>query len=371
MTAIMKPIVFLSLTSLITLGILPEAKAQSRMGMMMMRQQMMMNSGMMNMGTTSPVRFLGPPLMNPGMISSGMIAPFPGFPYGRWGYGLGGYGLGGYGLGGYGLGGYGGLNPGAYLGSDNSSNGYSPSRRQRSYTDDPPASARSPEEERERTHQQELAWSQSDLSEHETRSAAALNILLVDLQQLQAQGIQGPDISLDERVLQHINVIVSGGYGNAGVLRDEGRIHWPASLTGPEFDRERNQISVAVPQAIETAKEGASVDAREIRSALTTLRQRLAAKINDWPSSDYIRAKRFLASLDDALRVLRQSDAGNYFNGTYAAKGNTVAELVRYMTDHNLRFAPALDGDEPAYKTLHRALAQADRAAHEQSVAQK
>jgi hypothetical protein len=364
MATFMHRLIFLSLTSLITFGIIPEAKAQSRMGMMMARRPMMMNPGMMNHGMNS-----SPFLMNPGVTSPG-FPTFPGlrqrWPWwwgnGWWGWG---YGMGlGYGLGGYG---YGGLYPTDYSGND-SQTGYSAPRRQRPKDDDATPTV-TPEQERERSHKLELAWSQSELSEHETRSAAALNILLADLQQLHAQGIHGPEITLDEKVLQHINVIVGRSSGNAGALRDEGRIHWPASLSGPEFEKERSQINLLAGKAVEAAKNGTSIEVGEISNALMALGERLTAKINHWPNREYIRAKRFLTNLNDALRVLRQPDAEKYFNGTYAAKGSTVAELVRYMTNHNLRFAPAMDGDEPAYKIVHRALSEYDRAAHEQSVA--
>ena len=47
-----------------------------------------------------------------------------------------------------------------------------------------------------------------------------------------------------------------------------------------------------------------------------------------------------------------------------SAKGATVAELVRYMKQNALRFAPALlGGDEEAYNMLQGALATAAQAA--------
>jgi hypothetical protein len=58
-------------------------------------------------------------------------------------------------------------------------------------------------------------------------------------------------------------------------------------------------------------------------------------------------------------------------NRTYAASGKNVAELVQHMAKLNLRFAPALEGDEQAYKVLHQALAKSDVAVHEHQVARK
>jgi hypothetical protein len=372
MPGFIKQIVFLSLAGVIIFGVLPEAKAQSRMGMMMGRQQMMMNSGMMNTGMNPGMMNIGMNpsffLMNPGVTSPAMGFPtFPGlrqrWPW-WWGYGGGMY-LG-YGLGGYG---YGGFYPADYSGND-SQVGYSAPRRRRPKDDDATPTL-TPEQERERIHQLELAWSRGNLSELETRSATALNILLADLQQLQAQGIAGPETALDEEGLQHINVVVGRSYGHVAVLRDDGRIRWPDALTGPEFARERNLISSLAPKAVEATKRAETIDLGEMTGALAVMQYKLASHISDMPMPAYIRVKRFLTSLGDAVRLLRQPDAGNYFNQTYAAKGKNVAELVQHMTQLNLRFAPAMEGDEPFYKVLHQALAKYDVAARRQQVARK
>jgi hypothetical protein len=75
--------------------------------------------------------------------------------------------------------------------------------------------------------------------------------------------------------------------------------------------------------------------------------------------------------LEDAVRLLRRPDAGNYLNRTYAARGKIVAELVQHMAKLNLRFASALEGDARAYHVLHQSLAKCDVAAQEQLVARK
>ena len=72
--------------------------------------------------------------------------------------------------------------------------------------------------------------------------------------------------------------------------------------------------------------------------------------------TQYIEASRFLSNFDDALKVLSQPDAGDYFTAKYTAQGRTVAELVKHMTAQGLTFAPAIPGDGPAYLALHRAL---------------
>jgi hypothetical protein len=103
-----------------------------------------------------------------------------------------------------------------------------------------------------------------------------------------------------------------------------------------------------------------------VNRALATMHSRLASKIEEISAPEYIRAKRLLDELDDAVKVLGQPDAGNYFNQTYVPQGRTVAQLVQSMTRRDLRFAPAVPGDEAAYLVLQRALAEYDRAVRSQ-----
>jgi hypothetical protein len=352
------------------------------MGSMMNGNMMGMNGGMMT-GNTMTGNMMGR-MMNGGMTTGNMGTPF--FPNGFGGFGNQGFGFsgngftgngftgsgfGGFGTGVYGGGyGYGGYDPSAYLvPTDNSQQSNSTSSRRRPPKEEPPTLT--PEQERERIHKQEMAWSRSDLPNNQTTSAIALNNLLTDLQKLQTQGIQGPKVHIDEAILPAINVVTGGTNGNIGVLKHDGRISWPAALSGSEFKAERQRIDSSIPKVIEEAINGEGVDLQGLTGALASMRGRLAAEITEVPAPEYIRAKRTLDQLDDAVKLLRQPDAGNYFNRTYAAKGQTVAQLVQYMTRNNLQFAPAVEGGEAAYLVLQRALAEYDLAANSRVVAKK
>jgi hypothetical protein len=193
-------------------------------------------------------------------------------------------------------------------------------------------------------------------------SGKSLNDILVDLQKHRVSGVSavGGNLpsSLDEDGLQHINV--TRGAGSIGLLKNEGQLQWPVALTGSDYARVRERLAVLAQGAIRQAEFNARVDAGTIRRIdldLDKLRQQLRADGQSLSASEYIEAKRFLDHFADALRALRQTDVGNYFTGQYALKVNTVAELVRYMTEQGLQFAPALPGDRAAYLALHRALA--------------
>jgi hypothetical protein len=100
-----------------------------------------------------------------------------------------------------------------------------------------------------------------------------------------------------------------------------------------------------------------------MHEALAALRLHLRTHAVTASSSSYIGGSRFLNQFEDAVRALEQPDVANHFNGVFRPKGvKTVAELVEHMNSHGLRFAPAVAGDESAYRALHSALAACDRA---------
>jgi hypothetical protein len=127
-------------------------------------------------------------------------------------------------------------------------------------------------------------------------------------------------------------------------------------------------INRLAPRVIEQAQRGQVNNLVPFAGAVESMHQILHSEIADIPSMAYIRANRFLSQIDDAIKILKQPDAGNYFNETYSARGNTAQELVRYMTRLDLHFAPAVEGDAGAYHALHKILAAYDRAAHEQAL---
>jgi hypothetical protein len=67
--------------------------------------------------------------------------------------------------------------------------------------------------------------------------------------------------------------------------------------------------------------------------------------------------------VSDAVKVLGRADAAQYVNGTFAlnpAHIKTVGDLIAFMAEKHLKFAPAVPGDEAAYLALQRALASCD-----------
>jgi hypothetical protein len=190
-------------------------------------------------------------------------------------------------------------------------------------------------------------------------SGLALNTLLDHLKLVQGAGARGTSIAVDEETLKRVNV-TSGSGGNVGLLKNDGYLNWPFALKGDEFNEERTAINKELPKLVEQASASGRVDAGTLAATkknLEALHEKLAKNVGEIGTSQYIESKRHLNFLNDAMRALGNDDVANYFNQKFAAKGKTAAEVVKFMSDKGLKFAPATPGDEAAYRALHQALA--------------
>jgi hypothetical protein len=233
------------------------------------------------------------------------------------------------------------------------------------------------EDERERLQALEVRRSLNDPPVTEIWSAKALNDLLRDVQKLQAKGANGPRLPLDEDLLKRVNVVGGRRAGNAALLKNQGKLTWPAALLSSKLTKEaedlRQRINALLPDAVNQAING-KVDAsilKQLQRDLGSLQILLARAVGRFPPDQYIEARRFLNDLEDGLRALEQPDVGLYITEKYAAKGHTVPELIDHMTREGLEFAPAVTGDEAAYVSLHRALATYDVAARARSESER
>jgi hypothetical protein len=229
------------------------------------------------------------------------------------------------------------------------------------------------EEERQRVQREQASRSRNDPPVTEIYSGKALNDLLVDLRGRPASraAADPPAYALlaDEQELRHINVTT--GRGNPGLFKHDGQLKWPVALRGSEYAEARAPLNLLVREGVSQASFNGQVERSMIRllqAAADRLKRELLGQGRDLTPSDYLEANRFLSNLNDAITALQQPGAGNYFNGKYAIKARTVPELVQFMADQGLQFAPAVPGDETAYQALHQALAAWDRAVQTQTV---
>lgn len=228
------------------------------------------------------------------------------------------------------------------------------------------------EDERQQFQREQLDRSRNNPPLTEIWSGHALNDLLADLQKFPARDglpiLDTAEVPLDEDGLKRINVTTSNG-GNPVLLSAEGGLHWPVALTGEDFKAERERLSALAQRAVRQAASGDLVDAgttRQMTRDLDQVNKELRRNVGALSSSLYIEAKTFLNNFEGAVRALQQRDAAKHLTGQYALKAKTVRELVQFMAEHGLRFAPALSGGESAYVALHQALAAYDLTARAQ-----
>lgn len=218
---------------------------------------------------------------------------------------------------------------------------------------------RAAEDERERLRVENVRRTRNGPPAPEIWSGKALNKLLRDIQQQHALKVLGPDVPITAEVLGHVNLAGGSASGNIAVLRDEGRLQWPAVLEADDFAAERESLERLARQAYQQAAGGSVAEdtLQALNEAVGNLERSLKRAVNEVTPEDYMQAKRYVRELRGAVKALRNPDVASQVTRKWASRGNNVTDLVKLMTRDGLKFAPAIQGDEEAYVTLHRALA--------------
>jgi hypothetical protein len=206
----------------------------------------------------------------------------------------------------------------------------------------------------ERQRKLNLRYALNNPDGSEILAAGSLNTVLDSLKQMQSKGVMGPDVPLSGETLDKINVSAGGGV-NPGLLKSE-RLTWPLALTGSEFQDDRKNIERNLAGAVREAEVG-QVEPKRLKDLLDEvdkMTEDLGHQIGEMTPNQYIEAKNYLKQLNEGIRAVGRPDGANYINGKYAAKGKTVADLVKNM--QGLQFAPATPGSEQAYKELYEKL---------------
>jgi hypothetical protein len=227
--------------------------------------------------------------------------------------------------------------------------------------------APTPEDDRQRLTSEQVRRAQ-DPTATEIWSGQALNDLLADLRRpalrTDAANAQAFPVPLNADQLKRVNVTSGNGSGNIALLKREGPLAFPAGLTGPDFEADRERVNSLAQKAVaQAASPGGRVDSdiiEKLNREIDLMQQILRRKSKDLPPSFYMEARTYLTNLGDAVRALAQKDAANYFNGKYSLTAKTIPELVAQMNERGLQFAPVAPGGEAAYNALHQALAAYD-----------
>jgi hypothetical protein len=209
---------------------------------------------------------------------------------------------------------------------------------------------------RDREMATDLTRARRDPPMTEIFSGRALNDLLRSIN-ASGQLSRGPHITLEEDTLEGINLAVPASRGNVGMLKKD-KLDWPLALQGAQFDEMRNKLSTKLAVAVAELKGNDLQPStiKDVRAYHKALTEKLDRSVRDLSPAQFIRAKRFLNQLGEAVKALSEPKAATFFNNTGTAKGKNVAELVDHLKKEGLQFAPAAPGDERAYLALYQAL---------------
>jgi len=211
---------------------------------------------------------------------------------------------------------------------------------------------------------------QNTASIGEIWSGQAQNVLLKDFAKLQLKKLDFPEMPIPEEVLRKINVTSKGA--NMGALRNGGDLSWPTALSDLAPKEIKRDMDVQARELYRQAEQTGKADpatAKDLRTNIRRLRDLLVGKVSDLPTDQYSDSKEFLNNLDEAIRAVERGDAPTFFEFQKFVRGEkrTVQDLVNYMNERGLTFAPAsMEGDAAAYQALQQAMAAADIAMHDQ-----
>ncbi|MGH7221974.1 MAG: hypothetical protein ACRELF_01970, partial [Gemmataceae bacterium] len=213
-----------------------------------------------------------------------------------------------------------------------------------------------PEKIRQKTLERELDRYRHSLSPTDIWSARSLNALLRHLIAQQKEGARGPNVPLSDEILAHVNLTVGG---DVSLLMDNGNLKWPECLQRGDFKKDRDNLSKLMKTAFQRVKSNEKPEDATLKDSqfsLRKLKDSLNNNVDSFTPDEFIEAARYLRCVKNTITALKNPNFANVFNGTWKPTGRSVAELVRFMGDKGLWFAPATPKDEAAYVALYHAL---------------
>jgi hypothetical protein len=211
-------------------------------------------------------------------------------------------------------------------------------------------------EEQEKIKATQLRRIMTQPTNAEITSGRAMNALLPQLRNLANQGIMGPPLMISPELLKDVNVTTTTRGGNFGMLRNGGKLDWPAATLG----KTQKELDSLLPLAVSQAATG-KVDPKlyvKITSDMDKLKEEMKTQFQkgELDGGTYLNGKRFMESLESAVEVFNQPNPQRFLDGTYSAQGKNMQELVTNMNNNGLQFAPATPGNESAYFGLFNSM---------------
>ncbi len=204
----------------------------------------------------------------------------------------------------------------------------------------------------------DIAQALSPPHEQLITSGEALNTLLHALRTIDLRSVEGAAVYLPPDLVRELRF--AGPKGElVNLLRRAGNLSVPAVFhheaarnAKDAFERDFAAIALAILGG--KAPERSAI--ARLEASLQRLEAVSAEQIRLLPFDDAIAARRFLNQMTQAVRLLKNANIAQLWNGNWDALGLSAAELVRHMIKHDLGFAAASSEGDAAYVALHRAL---------------
>jgi hypothetical protein len=226
------------------------------------------------------------------------------------------------------------------------------------------AHAPDPEKIRQQWLDRELNISRHNPPAVDIFSARSLNALLRHLIAQQGAGAKGPSVPLNDETLSRINLTVGDNRGNVGLLKDNANLNWPLPLQGEAFKDTREKLNSDLKKAFRAVNSGerpADNILSDLKENYKTMAETMEANLSTMTFNEQLEARRYLREyVKPAIAALMDPNVVNYFNGNWKANVKDVAQLVAFMREKGLWFAPATPTDEAAYRSLYYSLASFD-----------
>jgi hypothetical protein len=216
----------------------------------------------------------------------------------------------------------------------------------------------SPEQIREEMRMQQLDRARNSPPNNEMATGVPLNVLLDSVQRMQArENLIGYAIPLDQEILKHINV--TSGKGSNEFFKPGSLPDWVSALDNEAFAADKKRFSEDLFALGKSQLDGKvnTAKANDARKVLNNMRDNLYQLRFSMGSNDYMDGLAYLGKLNDTIDVLAKPDGKKFMDGTFAAKGETIGDLMSYMTKNGLKFGRATPGSEAYYAALYQSMA--------------
>lgn len=186
-------------------------------------------------------------------------------------------------------------------------------------------------------------------------SGEALNDLLAAIVKAEPKVGERPSAFVPPLQLDDVRF---GGSEAADVLNLVRRpLDFPVALDDPALKELRTELGrdfAAVVAELQAGKSPEAMKRMQLEITLEKVEAALPPVVKNLSSADAAAASSFTNQLTTAVKAMKAGVGNGLIDPKWATEGTTVADLVKYMTRHKLRFAAAPSGNEESYITLHR-----------------